>query len=659
MASPLRPAAIDWSQGAPFSPEFGDVYFSREGGAAETAHVFLAQNHLSERFAAQRTGNAFTLVETGFGTGLNWLATMDLWQRRSGGGWLHFVSVEGAPLTQADLCRAHACWPGLAAPAAALQRVYPPLVPGFHRLVFPEWRATLTLFFGNLADFLPRLVATVDAWFLDGFAPARNPQMWTPALYEGMARLSRTDATFATFTSAGEVRRGLAAAGFRIEKVPGHGRKREMLRGVFAGASPTRATASPWFQRPSAVAAERRACVIGAGIAGAETAARLARRGWQVTVLERERPGAGGSGNPAAVLYPRLAPPALALDHFRQAAWLFALRELGRLPADDSPWHPCGLLQLLTGNRARELAEADAVQAGLVQRLSASEAGRHAGLPLSRDALWYPQAGWLAPAPYLRRLLETPGVTLQTAEVARLEPTGHGWRVTSPEGKTLLECPVVIVATAYAARTLAPLSTLPLQAVRGQVSLAPATSATRHLSSLICHDGYLTPPLPDGRHCLGATFQPGRADTQADAADHAANLAQLQAVLPEVAAGLGESTAWEGRASVRCQSPDYLPLVGPVPDRDAFLAAYDGLRDGRVQDYPDLPALSGLYVNLAHGAKGFGQAALAAEILAADLGGEPYPVSLKVLEALHPARFWVRELRRGKADKQKSRQAPA
>lgn len=652
MTDPLRPASLDWTQGVPFARDFGDVYFSRAGGPAETRHVFLDHNDLPARLGRVAPGQGFTIVETGFGTGLNFLVTLDLWRRSGGAGWLHFASVEKHPLGREDLSRAHDCWPELAGAAIALQRHYPALVPGFHRIVLPDWRVTLTLFLGDMADFLPRLQARVDAWFLDGFAPARNPGMWGGDLYTAMARLSAPGATFATFTAAGEVRRGLAAAGFAVIRAPGFGRKREMLHGRLAQAPAPPAAPRPWLQRPAPASGTRHACVIGAGIAGSQAAHRLALRGWQVTVLDRGTVANAGSGNPAAMVYGRLAPPGKVLDHFSQQAWLFMLDELERLPDTDSPWHPCGILQLATGNQAG-LAEAlrgQALPADVVRALTPDEATAMAGIPVTHRALFYPRAGWLDARRYCRQLLQHPGIRLlEQAEVVALARQAGGWQLRGPHDELLAEAPVVIVANAGAATALAALADLPLNTIRGQVSLAPASPASAPLRTVVCHDGYISPHLPGGMHCLGATFQPGSRDTTVLAQDHAANRELLAAVLPGLAASLAPEGEWQGRAALRCQSPDYLPLVGPVAARETFLAAYAGLRDGRVMPYPPLPALPGLYVTVAHGSKGFSHAALAAEILASDICGEPAPVSQAVLDALHPMRFRARELRRGPA----------
>lgn len=652
MSDTLRPADIDWTQGVPLARRFGDVYFSRAGGADETAHVFLTPNGLPARLAALGPGDALTIVETGFGTGLNCLATLDLWARSGGQGWLHYASVEKFPLAPADLVRAHAAWPAYAAIAADLQAHYPTRVPGFHRIVLPQRRVTLTLFFGDIEDFLPRLCARVDAWFLDGFAPARNPEMWKEPLYRGMAALSHAGTTFATFTAAGEVRRGLAAAGFEVEKVAGFGPKREMLRGRFAGtrASPV-PPARPWLARPCPSPARREACVIGAGVAGAHTAHRLALRGWRVTVLERDLVASAGSGNPAAVVYGRLAAPGKALDHFSQQAWLMTLRELAQGDAAALGWHPCGLLQLATGNQAT-LARALAGSSfpdDVMQALSPAQASEVAGVRIRHEALFHPRAGWLDAPRYCRALLSHPAITVrERCEVASLRADDDGWLLSDADGHHLIHSPVVIVATAGAATRFPPLADLPLNTIRGQVSLVPASPLSQGLRVLLCHDGYMSPALAGKGHCVGATFQPGADDLSLKDADHEENRRLLAEVLPALAASLPSAAEWTGRVALRCQSPDYLPQVGPVASREDFLTAYAGLRCGKVMDYPCLPALPGLYVNVAHGSKGFSHALLAAEILASELNGEPAPVSSAVLEALHPMRFRARELRRGK-----------
>lgn len=312
------------------SAVFGDVYFSRASGLEETRHVFLRHNRLEERFAALRPSGSFTIAETGFGTGLNFLCAWQCFDACApAGARLHFVSAEKFPLTPADLAQALALWPELSAFATPLLAQYDVLTPGWHRFVLAGGRVTLTLMIGDVLDVLPQLDARVDAWFLDGFAPSKNPDMWQQPLFQQMARLSSPGASFATFTSAGAVRRGLAEAGFEVKKAPGHGHKRHIVHGGIA-TPPDAGWQEPWFARPEPRWRERSVVVVGGGLAGASTANSLAQRGWQVTVIERmPQLASAASGNPQGVLYTKLSPHLTPLTRLVLSGYAYSL-QIGR-----------------------------------------------------------------------------------------------------------------------------------------------------------------------------------------------------------------------------------------------------------------------------------------------------------------------------------------
>jgi tRNA 5-methylaminomethyl-2-thiouridine biosynthesis bifunctional protein len=657
MSNAIHPARLDWTNDSPSSPDFGDIFFSSAGGAEESRHVFLNQNNLLERFQACQDRGTFTIAESGFGTGLNWLTTLSLWQQASSGGdgngngngWLHYISAEKHPLLPEDMIRAHACWPEFAESSAALRLHYPRLMPGFHRVVFPQWRTTLTLFLGDVNTMLATMQSGVDAWFLDGFAPDRNPDMWCPDLFESMARLSHPNATFATFTAAGHVRRGLQAAGFVVEKTPGHGQKREMLRGYL----PTPATnplTTPWLYRPAMRYCSKTSLVIGAGVAGASMAARLALRGWKVSVVDAANEiAAGGSGNPAAIVYPKIGPINQTENEFAQQAWLFMQAELESGQLNEGTWNPCGVLQLLTPHQQRSL---DATPdhpwiPALIQIKTAHAASQLAGIPLSLDALWYSGAGWLDARSYCQQLLTHPDITVHTnTAVAELKQTSNGWQLFDNQDQVIAEGAVVVVASGKNASAFRETGFLPLKPVPGQISTMPASGFSAQLKTVICHDGYISPALPDGYHCLGSSFHPDTESVAVSLDDHLSNHQLHQPYLPELMDSLPSPAEWKGRAAMRCQSPDYLPLVGPVSNLNFFCEDYAGLRDGKVMDYPLPRTQSGLYVSLAHGSRGFMQSLLCAEILASEICNEPAPVSHKVLNAIHPMRFAVRDLKR-------------
>jgi tRNA 5-methylaminomethyl-2-thiouridine biosynthesis bifunctional protein len=233
MTDPLTPATIAFrSNGSLYSPHYDDIYHSKVGSLAQAHYVFLKGNDLPGRW---RQRQAFTVLETGFGMGVNFLATWAAWRADPGRcEHLHFVSIEKHPFRAEDLGRAYEASvddQSVATLTAALIAAWPKLEPGAHRLEFDERRVTLTLVFGDAAEILPTLDIRADAFYLDGFSPAKNPELWTPEIFKSLARLAAGDATFSTYTSAGDVKRALLQAGFDYRKVAGFGWKRAMLAG--------------------------------------------------------------------------------------------------------------------------------------------------------------------------------------------------------------------------------------------------------------------------------------------------------------------------------------------------------------------------------------------------------------------------------------------
>ncbi|MGK2741582.1 bifunctional tRNA (5-methylaminomethyl-2-thiouridine)(34)-methyltransferase MnmD/FAD-dependent 5-carboxymethylaminomethyl-2-thiouridine(34) oxidoreductase MnmC [Tepidicaulis sp. LMO-SS28] len=641
---------LAWREdGSPESTDFGDLYFSAEDGPAETAHVFLKGNGLPEAWAGRRS---FTIGETGFGTGLNFLCLWALWREaRPESGQLHFVSVEGFPLSAEELARAHQTWPQFAALSAQLLAAYPPRVPGFHTLHLEDG-VTLTLLFGEAAAELGALELApgtqVDAWFLDGFAPSKNETMWSADVVGQMARLSGPGTTLATFTVAGAVRRGLKAAGFATEKTPGFGRKREMLRGTYQGAAPASLHA-PWQRLPERPAPSS-VLVIGGGIAGASLAYALKRRGAAVQLLERgPAPGHGASGNPAALFMPRPAlgtpPPGL----FHRAAYLHALRFYGALERESgaSFFTRCGALQLAENDKEEERFRAmearHVLPPGLMRFCGAEEASRLAGVPIHRAALHFPQAGLLGTHALLAALLE--GVPCRfEAEVARLQKRGGLCQALGRDGEVLGEAAHVVLATGAAIDELGAGARLPVQHIAGQVTAFVPTASTAPLQTALAFGAYLL-PAQEGMQLTGASFIKGDLSTAPTAEEDKENLAALSAMGFE---GAQSARLLSGRRSVRAATPDRMPLAGPLPDAAAFEKAYAGLRSGNLYlDYSPAPWEGGLSVLGTFGSRGFLTAPLASEELAAQLTGGVSPLPRAQQAAVSPARFLIRGLRRG------------
>lgn len=677
-------AKVSWdSDGQPLSQAFDDVYFSRADGLAETRHVFLQHNQLPERFARLAPNDDFIIGETGFGSGLNFLATWQLWQQHAPtSAHLDFISVEKYPLKAADLAQALALWPELTAFAEPLLKAYPAApVTGFHRLEFAAGRIRLTLIIDEATHGLEQLLAsdhprwrasgvTVDAWFLDGFAPAKNPEMWRPELFGAVADLSGPGTSAATFSAAGVVKRGLQQAGFTITKVPGYGRKREMLSAVrpdtdtvmaFAEKPAGKRYSLPWDLLRTGAPEHRQAIVIGGGLAGCHSARALADRGFEVTVLERHAQlAAEASGNPQGVLYAKLSHESSPLGEFNLAALLYAQRHYQAFwQAGAQYGQDCGVLHLAYSPAEQQLQTQLCERLGeyesLLTPVDAQHASDIAGVPVSLGGLYFPRAGWLSPRHICARLTDHPNIRVVMGAVATElildEPCAEHrdpcWQVLLDDGSRH-QAPVVVVANAYAAQHFSQTCEQPLKAIRGQVSYLPATCASEPLNTVLCADGYLA-PAHHGVHCAGASFNLGATHTDVTEADHQSNVHKLQHLGATLSWADTDPSTLEGRVGFRCATRDYLPMVGPVPRREQFLTDYGPLRKDA---HANLPIAGdhwpGLYLNVGHGSRGLAYTPLCGQLLAAQICAEPPPVSRSLSRALHPARFLIRDLIRSR-----------
>jgi len=630
-------AKIDWRSSAPRSLAFDDIYFSGEG-PAEAAYVFLHGNGLPARF---KDASCFTIGELGFGTGLNFLVAWDAWRRskKPANARLHYFSVEAFPLAADDLKRAHGPWPALAKLSAQLRERFPPLQAGFHRIDFDDG-VFLTLFFGDAAHALEAAELEADAWFLDGFAPDKNPDMWRPEIMAALAARSREDATFATFTVAGAVRRGLQAAGFDIDKRPGFGAKREMLAGRLTKPPQQQSKRKPWFDtRPRPLATGARVAIIGAGIAGASLFHELSRAGFHPIVIEAIAPASGASGNRAGLIMPRLDLGASPAAHFHVAAYLHAVRLLKTLNAreEDAIFNPCGVVFHATSDAERERQ----------QKLQAMKALPDGWIEAHADGLRFPQAGVVDPPALTRALLgEAPVIYSRAARVGE----DQGARFAELENGDRVFADAIVIANGMDALRFVEARNLPLNASAGQVDWFATADAPSEAHAC---GPYAAPAPPFGENrrgfVIGATYapaQPGETPMPS-AANTRANIAAVAETLPAFARPL-EPAHSSPRASIRATTSDRLPIIGPLPDWGFYSAAYDGLRQGRKENYPQGETEPGLYVLTGLGSRGLVTAPLGAAMIAAELAGAPVPVARNVAEALHPARFFIRTLKRAK-----------
>jgi tRNA 5-methylaminomethyl-2-thiouridine biosynthesis bifunctional protein len=588
MPDALVPATLRFHDGTPYSEAFGDVYHNANGGIEKKRHVFLGGNDLPARWASRRR---FVILETGFGLGLNFLVTLQAWRRDPRRcERLHFVSIEKHPFSLADLQQAHQSYPQVREEAAELHARWPLLTPGVHRLEFGN--AVLTLFLADIKA-LRDLRLAADAIYLDGFSPARNGEMWSPAVLRAISRLAAPDATAATWSVAGAVRRALEETGFAVEKRPGFGNKKEML--VARNTRQGKVRDAP---------TERRAVVVGAGLAGAAVCERLCARGWEVELYERHAgPAQEASGNHAGTFHPVVTPDDSVFARLTRAGFLFSSSYWKGFSG--IRWDPCGVLQLARDDKEeasqRTSVAALALPPEYAQYVTREEASAHAGVPVAAPGLWFPEGGWIQPRSLVEAQLEACGNRLKTFFKKNLSQ--------------LPDAPAVILANSAEAPKLQDIPHLRMRRVRGQVShLAAAEIDAPHV--VLLRGGMILPPV-GGVCVVGASFDLDDGDPAPRADSDAGNLERLKRILPwSENPGIVES-----RVAFRAVTPDRLPVVGKLGE--------------------------GVYGAFAYGSRGLVWAALAAELIACELEGEPLPLEGKLADALHPQRFARRAESRG------------
>jgi tRNA 5-methylaminomethyl-2-thiouridine biosynthesis bifunctional protein len=604
-AAPLVPARLELSGGVPYSSAYGDVYHSAGGALAQARHVFLGGNDLPRRWAGR---DRFVIFETGFGLGLNFLATWQAWRRDPGRcRRLHFVSVEKHPFSLQDLRTFHRSFAELKDEAAELHSAWPLLVPGGHRAELDAGRVVLTLFFSDV-KIVRELRLAADAIYLDGFSPAKNPEMWSTQLMRAISRLAAPGATAATWSVAAQVRGALEATGFEVHKRPGFGAKKEMLTALYATGNPS---TDPDSKNPSREK-KRQATVVGAGLAGAAVCERLCARGWDVTLVERRGESAAeASGNHAGAFHPIVTPDDSVFARLTRSAFLLALRKFESL--ENLRWDPCGALQLARNEKEEASQRASIAALGLppqyARLVTREEASALAAAPVAAGGLWFSQAGWLQPRSLVEALLEACG-----SRLTKVFGSEFSFQAGNDDQRN-----TVILATA--GDSLLKIPHVRLRRVRGQLTYLPQ-EAFAPPRVVVLRGGMVLPPV-EGLCVVGASFDIDDDDPELRASSNEGNLERLERILPG-ALSAAELKEMEGKVGFRSVARDRLPLVGALDES--------------------------LHCVLALGSRGIIWSSLAAELLASALEGEPLPLEGPLADALSPARFARRFARKSGTD---------
>ena len=697
----IENAVLDWNEtGSPLSTEFDDIYFSNHDGLEEARYVFIKQNGLPKRwhdFDRRR----FVVAETGFGTGLNFLA---LWQTFKAFREqhpdatvkeLHFISFEKSPLTQQDLLKAHQVWPELAEFSQKLIQHYPPAVADCHRIVLEDGMITLDLWFGDINDCLPQVwvgnEGIVDAWFLDGFAPKKNPAMWNQNLFNSMANMARLGCTVSTFTADSSVHQGLSDAGFDIKKAKGFGINPPMTVGTVTK-NHQQANFKPWFARSPQQAPQSEPsdiAIIGGGVASATTAISLIRRGQSVTIYCADNELAqGASGNRQGAVYPLLNGKHDPLSRFFAPGFIYArqfVEQAAQHCQFDHDW--CGVTQLAWDENGKNITEAEKQLAlatndkklgrqtkkldcmldggfpeSLLRSLDVEQTLAITGVETDCRSVNYPLGGWLCPQQLTQALIESAVKTGKlhlhlNSDVTALEQieneNSHQWQLTFADGATVNHT-TVVVASGHRFNQYPQTAPIPTSSVRGQVSHVPTNNALAKLETVLCYDGYLTPANTHTHsHCVGASYARRNCDLDYNEVDQQQNKQRLLDSVPATASWVdaidvdGFELQQRARVGVRCASRDHLPFVGNVCRYDDLITQYQDLKDNQLYAQ-NVPVYQNLFAIVGLGSRGLSSAPLLGELLASQICGDPLPLPHTVLDALHPGRMWVRKLVRGK-----------
>lgn len=665
----IKNAAIQWTdKGFPFSSDYEDIYFSEADPVAESRYVFLHGNKL-ETLAAEAGQQPLVIGECGFGFGLNFLLAWEMFdQVASANARLHFISCELHPVLKVDLKRFHTSLPEALSPySRRLQQSYPEQGAGPHRLSFHlnHKHIILDLHYNDANTTFNKLSVpkpVVDAWFLDGFAPSKNTDMWSEKLCQSIAHLSKPGASLSTYSVAGAVKRHLEKAGFKMEKIPGFGKKRHMLKGILdQKLTPELHPAwnTPWPEQPCFNKPEHSIAIIGGGLAGCSTAYALASRGFAVSLIEQEsRLAQGASGNPRGIVHFKPSRRLTNASLFHYHAYLYALRHYCTLAQQhEIDWQNSGVYQLVL-NRVEQADMDDLLDrklyADTILKKSVYQiSDQQLEIQPSLSALLLPETGSLDPVALCHAWAGHKNITLYTSHrFLGCREQDNKWLLElSHKGKIKTHgINTLVICNNTSAATHTVLPSYPFVFNHGQTDTYAVK--TTQADNIFCHKGYAI-PWHEGKNpmlTIGGSFAQGSHQEGTSATMREQNLALVKAVSDKLFNFLRDNpNNCSSRQQTRCTTPDYQPMIGPVEDRSACEEIYAGLKRNARKNIRQSPRYKpGLFINVGHGSHGLTTTPLAGEYLASLISGENLPLLQEQISAIHPLRFMIRELKKQK-----------
>lgn len=650
-----------WRDGQPYSELFDDIYYSVDesediSGEGEFQHVFFKNNGLPERWQGR---DEFVIAELGFGSGLNCILTIREWLKHcaecNDDKTLHYIAIEKYPLSPDSIAALVSRYPDLKSYCDEMLESYPPAIEASHSRRLFDNRVVVHFKFMDVAEALSNDHFNVDAWFLDGFSPAKNPDMWSSELFAMITNNSRAGATCSTYTSAGFVKRNMQSAGFVVSKVNGHGKKRDMLIAELADAKLNNTKPlsfnyedKPWFESPQVDRTTTKdAMIIGAGIAGLSLAYSLVQRGWTVSIIDRH----GGNqkeatSNPAPIVYPRLSVDNDVDTEFYIAAYCYALHVYESLQKKSQLkfWFDDGLFQLVDRKRITRIIKKFNFSSDLISQTDELSDNDVSGIDEESTVVKFVSAGVVLPAILCEVLKDECGDSLKIikSEVRKIKYGNNKWQCFD-DSRLIKDAEVLIVASGADVNVSGLPTNYPVETIRGQVMVLKENQSSGKIKKTLNADVHITPAI-NGKHYLGATYARNCANMKVCETDNRKLLTSLNNIYPDVFRADDHCDTWIG---FRAMSKDRVPVVGAVPDEAFFDAEYADIRHGNTaREYLPASYLNGLYISAAHGSRGFTSSFISAEIIASQIAGEPSPVNKKILDYLNPSRFIVNDLKR-------------
>jgi tRNA 5-methylaminomethyl-2-thiouridine biosynthesis bifunctional protein len=645
-------SSIEWRDGFLYSTEYQDFYHSKQGNLDEKDHVFIQGNHLQ---IAWKGKNKFTIFELGFGIGTNFLLVANLWKQTADkSSFLEFISVEKTPVPFSDIQTYFSNQPQFSEILNCLRDTYSFPTPGTYRIVFSQWNIILTLLVNDIHSIDLSMNTTVDVWFLDGFAPAKNPEMWSDTVFQWMRLYSVVGTTCTTYSASSSIQRALKDIGFKVEKHKGFGKKREMIYASLLESSVSIVT-KPWYILPSGKGYTGTAIIIGAGLAGTAIARSLSKRNWKIKLVDSENNIAmQTSGNKAGIVCPKLTAEETLFSKLSVSGFFYFLQEVKQLESDGfkTGWHPKGVLELFLTTELSKVNRGITVHSLLdttVKVLSSTEVNTMVSRTDGKySGLLFLHAGYCVPYQLCKANIQSIHVSqidcLFNQTVSEVRCSENIKSVYDREGKMIAEGDVIVLANSTKVNQFYQTSYLPLRNIRGQIVYVPENYIHSFSTVTVSNNGYII-PMDDGSYLIGSSFDLHNTSIDLDPSINVSLVNKLREVLSFLPAMDAES--FSGRVGFRTTFPDHAPIVGPVPDTNAFHSDYSNLWKGK---YGKSDAkgkyIDGLYTISGLGSKGMVYMYLCSEVLASIICGESLPLGNQYIEKMNPSRFLIKELMR-------------